>query len=444
MPPQSDFEPRSTLGIVPPASRKDPTTLTVDTWLEEKQDTDGAEGLWRIHDGIYDLTDFVDKHPGGEEWLSITKGTDITEAFEVHHIKSTPEELLKKYFVRNAKQKRNAPFTFKENGFYKTLKREIVKELPNVPKTTARKSVIIIDSLLVLMFLVSILTVRLWSYALGVVAGVLLGMVTIASHNFIHRKNNFRMYYFNFSLQQVREFRISHILSHHLHTNTIDDLELSLLEPLLEYFPVKKSPLKRYGQVLVIAPLVWLTFFHTPFIKRYIEAWKCKGKNLRITDLTSFLLPLAMYLFGGRSFWDAFWMWNYILVCGALHFGFVGLHAAHHHPDIFHDGDVPRSTTDYDWGISQLDAVMDRKEITASYFLVLTNFGDHCLHHMFPTLDHAVLAHLYPLFKRVLNDFDLDLRMVSQWDTITGGFQQLVKITPNTTPPDLRKYRKDN
>lgn len=64
-----------------------------------------------------------------------------------------------------------------------------------------------------------------------------------------------------------------------------------------------------------------------------------------------------------------------------------------------------RSTDDYDWGISQLDAVMDRKEVTGSHFLVLTNFGDHALHHMFPTLDHAVLDMLYPVFKKVSDSF---------------------------------------
>lgn len=111
---------------------------------------------------------------------------------------------MKKYFVRKASKKRNAPFTFKEDGFYKTLKREIQKEFKKVPKQAARKSVFFIDALLFLLFLFSILTVRFWSYGLGVIAGVLLGMVTIAAHNFIHRKNNFRMYYFQFSLQQVR------------------------------------------------------------------------------------------------------------------------------------------------------------------------------------------------------------------------------------------------
>lgn len=43
------------------------------TWLEAKRETDGAEGLWRVHDGLYDLGSFVDSHPGGAEWLEMTK-----------------------------------------------------------------------------------------------------------------------------------------------------------------------------------------------------------------------------------------------------------------------------------------------------------------------------------------------------------------------------------
>lgn len=42
-------------------------------WLKGKQENDGADGLWRVHDNLYDLTDFVDVHPGGAEWLKLTK-----------------------------------------------------------------------------------------------------------------------------------------------------------------------------------------------------------------------------------------------------------------------------------------------------------------------------------------------------------------------------------
>lgn len=42
-------------------------------WLAGKVMDDGAEGLWRIHDKLYDLTSFIKRHPGGEEWLELTK-----------------------------------------------------------------------------------------------------------------------------------------------------------------------------------------------------------------------------------------------------------------------------------------------------------------------------------------------------------------------------------
>lgn len=52
-------------------------------FLEARRKIDGAEGLWRIGNRLYDLETFVKSHPGGSEWLRLTKGTDITELFEV-------------------------------------------------------------------------------------------------------------------------------------------------------------------------------------------------------------------------------------------------------------------------------------------------------------------------------------------------------------------------
>lgn len=98
-----------------------------------------------------------------------------------------------------------------------------------------------------------------------------------------------------------------------------------------------------------------------------------------------------------------------------------------------------RDLSNYDWGVGQLDAVMDRNEIKGSHFLVLTSFGDHCLHHFFPTLDHGMLNLLYPTFDQLLKRFDVNLRMVSQWEIFKGGFQQLKRVTPNNSPPDLKK-----
>lgn len=80
MPPRADDLPKSSLGIATPP-RRDGLTQTVDMWLEDKTVTDGAEGLWRVHDGIYDLTDFIDKHPGGSDWLTLSKVKNDLQQF---------------------------------------------------------------------------------------------------------------------------------------------------------------------------------------------------------------------------------------------------------------------------------------------------------------------------------------------------------------------------
>lgn len=46
---------------------------TAHWWLEMKREQDGAESLWRIHDGLYDFSNFIEEHPGGSEWLEVTK-----------------------------------------------------------------------------------------------------------------------------------------------------------------------------------------------------------------------------------------------------------------------------------------------------------------------------------------------------------------------------------
>lgn len=62
----------STLGFKYPTFRDHPLH-TAHLWLMGKRKDDEAEGLWRIHDGLYDLSGFVDQHPGGKDWLRLTK-----------------------------------------------------------------------------------------------------------------------------------------------------------------------------------------------------------------------------------------------------------------------------------------------------------------------------------------------------------------------------------
>ena len=98
----------------------------------------------------------------------------------------------------------------------------------------------------------------------------------------------------------------------------------------------------------------------------------------------------------------------------------------HHHPDIYHAHDIPRSDTD--WGLSQLDTV---REVEKSNLLLLsTTFGNHLLHHLFPTIDHSKLAALYPALRETLEEEGEIYEFKGAADMVLGMHKQIVRTTP--------------
>ena len=55
--------------------------------------------VWRIHGRDYDLTSFVDEHPGGALFIMMGKGLDCTHFFEFYHLFSQPRKRLREYDV---------------------------------------------------------------------------------------------------------------------------------------------------------------------------------------------------------------------------------------------------------------------------------------------------------------------------------------------------------
>ncbi|EJU06365.1 cytochrome b5 [Dacryopinax primogenitus] len=50
---------------------------------EEFKQHNSKDSLWvLLHGKVYDVTKFLDEHPGGDEVILAEKGTDATEAFE--------------------------------------------------------------------------------------------------------------------------------------------------------------------------------------------------------------------------------------------------------------------------------------------------------------------------------------------------------------------------
>ena len=71
--------------------------------LEEIQKHSSDENAWIVHGGrVFDVTDFVSRHPGGRDVLQGNFGKDVTETMNdstVHKHSATAYNMLKKYSI---------------------------------------------------------------------------------------------------------------------------------------------------------------------------------------------------------------------------------------------------------------------------------------------------------------------------------------------------------
>ncbi|KAK7051136.1 hypothetical protein SK128_015235 [Halocaridina rubra] len=433
---QCNLKPQTKAGFRGYPTDRDHPLKSPMKWINGKRIDDDIGPYWRIHDKLYDVTKFINRHPGGRAWLELTKGTDITEAFESAHVTEKASSLLSNFYVREADVPRNSPYTFHENGFFKTFKRKVRPILQKVGTGPTLKMLMIQDGLMLIFCLLGLYAASKHCYYAAIAAGIALAMTAMCAHNFFHQKDNFRMNYFDLTLLSSHEWRISHALSHHLFTNSIYDIEISQLEPYWEYLPKpNKTFLQRYG-CIVYEQIFMPTVLFLEAIKKILFLFTGEAK-FRIQNLFPYF-ELFVMMMVAPSLGAGLKTWAVIHSACSFWFSGVGIIVAHHHPDIYREGDKFRDE-DPDWGLCQLDAVRDRAEITGNLFLVATTFGDHTLHHLLPTVDHSKLHYCYDALFATCKEFDIPFHFVSQWELFKGKYLCLASNKPNMNPPGFKR-----
>jgi len=230
---------RLTAGFAKYPARRDAAVKSASNWLMGKRLDDDCGELWRVHDTLYDLSDFERRHPGGADWIGATRGTDITEAFESSHLSPDAAKILAKYAVRPASGRRNSPYTFQPDGFYMTLKRRAFQRLrdadPAAVRSMRRRVRAVQDALLAVLAAGFLATAYWQSTLLAALTGVVLFANINCAHNFYHQRDSWRMYCWDLGLLSSHEWRVTHSLSHHVYTNSIYDYELSGFEPFFDF-----------------------------------------------------------------------------------------------------------------------------------------------------------------------------------------------------------------
>lgn len=83
------------------------TETTTKTYtLEEVSQHRTTTSVWLvIHDNVYDVTKFLDEHPGGEEVMLEQGGGNASESFEDVGHSQDARELMKDYFIGELDEK---------------------------------------------------------------------------------------------------------------------------------------------------------------------------------------------------------------------------------------------------------------------------------------------------------------------------------------------------
>jgi fatty acid desaturase len=156
---------------------------------------------------------------------------------------------------------------------------------------------------------------------------------------------------------------------------------------------------------------------------------KTKQRVLYWDELLFLLLPLSMFLLGSFDIASAVIMWLFIVACSSFMYRVIAVNSGHHSPEIIHEGDELRSL---DFGIFQMGATVDRIEGSKTQFMILTLFGEHTLHHLFPTLDQGLLPQLHEILVATCKEFEMEFRKFSWFHLFVGQFKELARIEPSS------------
>lgn len=112
-------------------------------------------------------------------------------------------------------------------------------------------------------------SLRTHNYVLAIIASILYTWTGVCGHNFLHQKENHRSKYLSLLFLSYRDWRITHVFSHHMFPNSYLDVETMLFEPLFVWTPQKdlKNFVQRYLS-WAYGPIVFFFVYTLEFGKK--------------------------------------------------------------------------------------------------------------------------------------------------------------------------------
>lgn len=214
--------------------------------------------FWYIGNRAYDLTGWIERHPGGRDPLLQAEGTDCTALFNAYHLRGPPPAaMLARFEVQvdradpaHVEGMGGSHFTFADGGFYKTLQRRVrahfvaTGQATNASPRAQVLAVALVVTAIALTFPAYVLGSVWAALALGVLKSIAAtGPGHSMSHFSVFPKGRWNTLIFRlgspFLVSNPAIWSRSHIQSHHVFTLTDTDLQdnypLKRVQPALRH-----------------------------------------------------------------------------------------------------------------------------------------------------------------------------------------------------------------
>jgi len=211
--------------------------------------------LWHIHGNSYDLSPFVDKHPGGRLAILSGRGRDCTALFESYHPWNDKHRKTLRAFGA-------APPP--PDPFYEEIKAKVREAYPGCGKETKMRTRTIcgLSSLwCVMMYLFFVVKTPISCAVAGVImatVGTRLahegGHYQLSSREWVNRLALFLGY---FVTGPSMAWHYRHVISHHAHTNQEEDVDVAYIwiaDLLPGWFKILSLPVVAAGALVEIGP----------------------------------------------------------------------------------------------------------------------------------------------------------------------------------------------
>lgn len=366
--------------------------------------------LWRIGRNLYDLTPFLDDHPGGRKILEMQREffTDATYAFEAHHLNQRRvRRMLAKYYVGPAVEA--SPVLSEVDGFYAEFRRRVHRYLhKNGGPGPTREGLIIWWLCLAGFFVGHATALATGSYWAALPLGIFTTLIGAYGHNWIHQPD-YRHYAYCLDLIGLSsaQWFVIHLLRHHMFTNTPRDNHFTGTDPFMVVDPQRERNWLQRWLTPIFHPLAlffgiaanWTTHLlrvaRDPQIRRFQISW---GK---------LILPMWFVVYYLAWGWTGVGVYASSLGIASIWYFTIAL--ANH--NTAHSWDVDARERARDWGEAQLMVSADvgvNSSYLASARYVWLNY--HTVHHLVPAVDQSH----HPAIQRILleccDEFDVDYK----------------------------------